>query len=55
MAVLRIKYMYKQTCFAVINSLLIRQQNRHGILLGLSFGPGTFMGFAGRPRDFFGS
>ena len=30
-------------------------QNRHGIFWGLIFGPGIFLGFAGSPRDFFGS
>ena len=30
-------------------------QNRHGIFWGLIFGPGSFLGFAGSPRDFFGS
>ena len=28
---------------------------RHGIFLGLTVGPGIFLGFAGNPRDFFGS
>ena len=28
---------------------------RHGIFEGLIFGPGIFLGFAGGPRDFFGS
>ena len=28
---------------------------RHGIFGGLIFGPGIFWGFAGGPRDFFGS
>ena len=30
-------------------------QNRHGIFWGSIFGPGSFLGFAGSPRDFFGS
>ena len=28
---------------------------KHGIFGGLIFGPGIFLGFAGSPRDFFGS
>ena len=27
---------------------------RHGIFLGLNFGPGSFLGFGGSPRDFVG-
>ena len=34
---------------------LLGQQNRHGIFGGSIFGPGIFLGFAGSPRDFFGS
>ena len=30
-------------------------RNRHGIFLGLIFGPGIFFSFAGSPTDFFGS
>ena len=33
--------------------ILKAQKIRHGISLGLIFGPGIFLGFVGRPRDFF--
>ena len=37
------------TCYTIVC------RNRHGMFLGLIFGPGIFLGFAGSPRDFFGS
>ena len=38
-----------RTCYTIVC------RNRHGIFWGLIFGPGIFLGFAGSPRDFFGS
>ena len=40
---------FHRTCYTIVC------RNRHGIFLGLIFGPGIFLGFAGSPRDFFGS
>ena len=37
-----------RTCYTIVC------RNRHGIFLGLIFGPGIFLGFAGSPRDFLG-
>ena len=37
------------TCYTIVC------RNQHGIFGGLIFGPGIFLGFAGNPRDFFGS
>ena len=39
---------------SVSNKASIHSEIRHGILLGLIFGPGAFLGFGGSPRHFFG-